>query len=49
MTDKRPNVLVTGHQAYFTEEAVVRIAHTTLENIADYENGAELKNAVKAD
>lgn len=44
-----PNVVITGHQAYFTQEAVAAIAATTLENIAAYENGGELVNAVKAD
>jgi D-lactate dehydrogenase len=44
-----PNVVITGHQAYFTKEAVARIAQTTLENISAYENGEELVNAVKAD
>ncbi|BAV04369.1 D-lactate dehydrogenase [Filimonas lacunae] len=28
-----PNVLVTGHQAFFTEEALTQIAETTLNNI----------------
>lgn len=44
-----PNVVITGHQAYFTKEAVARIAQTTLENISAYENGRELVNAVVAD
>ena len=44
-----PNVMITGHQAYFTKEAVARIAQTTLENITAYENGSELINAVRAD
>lgn len=44
-----PNVVITGHQAYFTKEAVARIAQTTLENITAYENGSELIHAVKAD
>ncbi len=44
-----PNVVITGHQAYFTEEAVSAIAKTTLENITAYENGAELVNAVVSD
>lgn len=44
-----PNVVITGHQAYFTREAVARIAQTTLENITAYENGAELVNAVTVD
>jgi D-lactate dehydrogenase len=34
-----PNVVVTGHQAFFTHNAVESIAETTLSNIADYENG----------
>ena len=44
-----PNVVITGHQAYFTREAVSAIAETTLENITAYENGDELVNAVKTD
>lgn len=44
-----PNVVITGHQAYFTQEAVARIAQTTLENITAYGKGEELVNAVKAD
>jgi D-lactate dehydrogenase len=44
-----PNVVITGHQAYFTREAVSAIAETTLENITAYESGAELVNAVKTD
>ena len=44
-----PNVVITGHQAYFTQEAVVAIAQTTLENITAYENGGELENAVTPD
>lgn len=44
-----PNVVITGHQAYFTQEAVAAIAQTTLENITAYEKGEELVNAVKAD
>lgn len=44
-----PNVVITGHQAYFTEEAVEAIARTTLENITAYENGEELVNAVVPD
>lgn len=30
-----PNVLVTGHQAFLTEEALAAIAETTLQSIAD--------------
>jgi D-lactate dehydrogenase len=35
-----PNVLVTGHQAFFTEEALVNIADTTIANISAFERGA---------
>lgn len=41
-----PNVLVTGHQAYFTQEALQHIAQTTLQNIADFVAGNALKNQV---
>lgn len=34
-----PNVIVTGHQAFFTHNAVQKIAETTLSNITDYEKG----------
>ena len=30
---------VTGHQAFFTQEALAAIAQTTLQNIADLEAG----------
>jgi D-lactate dehydrogenase len=41
-----PNVLVTGHQAFFTHEALVNIAQTTLSNLSDFEAGRESPNAV---
>jgi D-lactate dehydrogenase len=41
-----PNVLVTGHQAFLTEEALTAIAETTLANISDAEAGRELVNEV---
>lgn len=31
-----PNVIVTSHQAFLTNEALNNIAHTTLKNIADF-------------
>jgi D-lactate dehydrogenase len=34
-----PNVLITGHQAFFTNEALENIARTTLENIAVFAGG----------
>ncbi|MES2122906.1 MAG: 2-hydroxyacid dehydrogenase [Chlamydiota bacterium] len=41
-----PNVLITSHQAFFTKEALENIANTTLQNIADFEKGKPLINAV---
>ena len=31
-----PNVLITGHQGFFTEEALRNIAETTLANISAF-------------
>ncbi len=31
-----PNVIVTGHQAYFTKEALTHIAETTIKNVKDF-------------
>lgn len=42
-----PNVLITSHQAYFTEEAMSEIAVTTLENIKAFKTGETLHNEVK--
>ena len=39
-----PNVLMTGHQAFLTEEALTAIARTTLDNIADFAAGRPLAN-----
>lgn len=41
-----PNVLVTGHQAFLTQEALEGIAETTLGNITDFEAGRPLVNSV---
>jgi D-lactate dehydrogenase len=43
-----PNVLITGHQAYFTKEAIKHISETTVSNIMSFINGDELANQVKA-
>lgn len=40
------NVIVTSHQAFFTEEAMSNIANTTMNNVADFFAGKELKNEV---
>ncbi|PVY41208.1 2-hydroxyacid dehydrogenase [Pontibacter virosus] len=42
------NVLITGHQAFFTSNALNSIASVTLQNIEDFEQGRKLENEVKA-
>ncbi|OWZ11588.1 D-isomer specific 2-hydroxyacid dehydrogenase [Phytophthora megakarya] len=42
-----PNVLITGHQAFFTKEALDNIAHTTMTNIKAYVAKDALVNEVK--
>jgi D-lactate dehydrogenase len=44
-----PNVLITGHQAFFTHEALEAIADTTLSNIKDIEEGRSCANEITAD
>jgi D-lactate dehydrogenase len=34
-----PNVVITGHQAFFTREALELIAQTTMENLSAFETG----------
>ncbi|PIS11603.1 MAG: hydroxyacid dehydrogenase [Bdellovibrio sp. CG10_big_fil_rev_8_21_14_0_10_47_8] len=41
-----PNVIVTAHQAFLTNEALQNIAQTTLQNAADFEAGRPLENEV---
>ena len=41
-----PNVLVTGHQAFFTREALGNIAETTLGNVTAFERGEDLVNRI---
>lgn len=41
-----PNVIITGHQAFFTSNALENIARTTLSNIKDIEQGNECQNQV---
>lgn len=42
------NVLITGHQAFFTSNALTGIAEVTLSNIAAYQQNKALENQVKA-
>jgi D-lactate dehydrogenase len=44
-----PNVLITGHQAFFTENALKNIAETTLSNITDIEQGRPCPNQISSD
>lgn len=39
-----PNVIITGHQAFFTDEALANIAETTLSNLRDIEKGHDCPN-----
>lgn len=41
-----PNVLITSHQGFFTDEALTQIAQTTLQNISDYQAGKPLVNSI---
>ena len=43
-----PNVIVTGHQAFFTVEAIGQIMRTTIESISDFERGRPLRNRIPA-
>jgi D-lactate dehydrogenase len=44
-----PNVLITGHQAFFTREAMLAIAATTIENISAFEATGNPVHEVKAE
>jgi D-lactate dehydrogenase len=43
-----PNVLITSHQAFLTDEALKEIAQTVLQNIDDFKNNRSLVNEVKS-
>ncbi len=43
-----PNVIVTGHQAFFTREAVTTISETTLRSVTEFATGKPLSNEIKA-
>jgi D-lactate dehydrogenase len=42
-----PNVLITGHQAFFTRNALEQIAKVTIENLSAFEEGRALVNQVR--
>lgn len=41
-----PNVLITSHQGFLTDEALTQIALVTLQNVSDFEAGKKLENIV---
>jgi D-lactate dehydrogenase len=41
-----PNVLITGHQAFFTRNALAKIAEVTIANISQFAKGQPLSNEV---
>lgn len=41
-----PNVLITGHQAFFTDTALTQIAAVTLANLSELEQGGSCSNEV---
>jgi D-lactate dehydrogenase len=44
-----PNVIITGHQAFFTREALAIIADTTIGNITDFEAGRSNDNTLRSE
>jgi D-lactate dehydrogenase len=44
-----PNVLVTGHQAFFTREAMQTIGETTVRNLDDFAANRDNENILKAE
>lgn len=42
-----PNVFITAHQAFLTQEALSNITQTTLESAKDFESGKLLKHEIK--
>jgi D-lactate dehydrogenase len=42
----QPNVLVTSHQAFLTDEALKAIAEVTIQNLNDFFSGKEVKNEI---
>jgi D-lactate dehydrogenase len=43
-----PNVIVTGHQAFFTEEAIRTISETTINSVTQFAAGLPLTDEIKA-
>jgi len=43
-----PNVLITGHQAFFTAEAMQEIARTTVQNLSSFEDAGKPAHPVRS-
>lgn len=41
-----PNVLITGHQAFLTAEAMTEIAETTMMSVSEFANGREMTHVL---
>jgi D-lactate dehydrogenase len=41
-----PNVLITSHQAFFTEQAMHEIARVTMQSLTEFERNESLSNAI---
>jgi D-lactate dehydrogenase len=41
-------VVITAHQAFFTENALKDISRTTIANLTDFEQGKPLQNEIKS-
>lgn len=44
-----PNVVITGHQAFFTHEALTAIAETTIDNITTFERTGSARHPVSVE
>lgn len=42
-----PNVIATGHQAFFTQEAITTICETTINSVTQFANGLPLTDEIK--
>ncbi len=42
-----PNVIITGHQAFYTEEAIKNICQVTINNINDIRQESKCINEVE--
>jgi D-lactate dehydrogenase len=43
-----PNVIVTGHQAFFTQEAILTICQTTINSVTQFARGLPLSDEIKS-